>query len=478
MATTSYAPPATLDRAQRNGLIAAIIGLALTAASYVIVSPEQFFHSYLLGFFVFFGLCMGSLGLLLLQYLSGGVWGMIARRIFEAGTRVLPVAALLFVPIIFGMHQIYSWMDPAKVAANPIIKDKVDYLNQSFWLVRAAIFFTYWVVISLVINKYAANLDKEPGFKWARKIENFSGVALLFYFITITLAIVDWLMSLTPEWYSTIFGFIIIVGQAVLTMAFTIIVLVKLSRDEPMASIIKPKHLHESAIKIEGVGESHETAGAKEEALAPVGPMLAKADVAAGEANAKKLCAACHTFNEGGKAGVGPNLYNIVAHPRAAAAGFGYSNGLKAKAGDWGYEDLNAWLKKPAAYAAGTKMAFAGIAKDIPEVAVDDPDGDAELLVLGWGSTWGAIQAAARRVREGGGKVAHAHLVHLNPFPANLGEVLRRYPKVLVPEMNLGQLSRLVRAEYLVDAQSLTKVQGLPFRAAELEAKMLEMING
>jgi 2-oxoglutarate ferredoxin oxidoreductase subunit alpha len=120
----------------------------------------------------------------------------------------------------------------------------------------------------------------------------------------------------------------------------------------------------------------------------------------------------------------------------------------------------------------------AGIAKDIPEVAVDDPDGDAELLVLGWGSTWGAIQAAARRVREGGGKVAHAHLVHLNPFPANLGEVLRRYPKVLVPEMNLGQLSRLVRAEYLVDAQSLTKVQGLPFRAAELEAKMLEMING
>ena len=245
MATTSYAPPATLDRAQRTGLIAAIIGLALTAASYVIVSPEQFFHSYLLGFFVFFGLCMGSLGLLLLQYLSGGVWGMIARRIFEAGTRVLPVAALLFVPIIFGMHQIYSWMDPAKVAANPIIKDKVDYLNQSFWLVRAAIFFTYWVVISLVINKYAANLDKEPGFKWARKIENFSGVALLFYFITITLAIVDWLMSLTPEWYSTIFGFIIIVGQAVLTMAFTIIVLVKLSRDEPMASIIKPKHLHD-----------------------------------------------------------------------------------------------------------------------------------------------------------------------------------------------------------------------------------------
>jgi len=121
---------------------------------------------------------------------------------------------------------------------------------------------------------------------------------------------------------------------------------------------------------------------------------------------------------------------------------------------------------------------IAGIANDIPPLPVDDPSGEAELLVLGWGSTWGAIQAGARRLRADGVNVAHAHLMHLNPFPANLGEVLAKYPKVLIPEMNLGQLSRLVRAEYLVDAKSLTKVQGLPFRAAEIEAKMLEMING
>jgi 2-oxoglutarate ferredoxin oxidoreductase subunit alpha len=121
---------------------------------------------------------------------------------------------------------------------------------------------------------------------------------------------------------------------------------------------------------------------------------------------------------------------------------------------------------------------IAGIAADIPPVEVDDPTGDAELLVLGWGSTWGAIKAAARRVRTAGKPVATANLVHLNPFPANLGAVLGSYSKVLIPEMNLGQLSRLVRAEYLVDAQSLTKVQGLPFRAAEIETKILEMING
>jgi 2-oxoglutarate ferredoxin oxidoreductase subunit alpha len=117
----------------------------------------------------------------------------------------------------------------------------------------------------------------------------------------------------------------------------------------------------------------------------------------------------------------------------------------------------------------------ARIANDIPPLQVDDPDG-AELLVLGWGSTWGVVQQAVRQVRAGGKKVAHAHLVHLNPFPTNLGDVLRRYPKVLVPEMNLGQLARLVRAEYLVDARSLTKVQGLPFRAAEVQSAIEEMI--
>jgi 2-oxoglutarate ferredoxin oxidoreductase subunit alpha len=93
------------------------------------------------------------------------------------------------------------------------------------------------------------------------------------------------------------------------------------------------------------------------------------------------------------------------------------------------------------------------------------------------GSTWGSVKAAVRRIRAVD-KVASAYLIHLNPFPRNLGEVLARYPRVLVPEMNLGQLSRLVRAEFLVDAQSLNKVQGLPFRAAEIETKILEMIDG
>jgi 2-oxoglutarate ferredoxin oxidoreductase subunit alpha len=120
---------------------------------------------------------------------------------------------------------------------------------------------------------------------------------------------------------------------------------------------------------------------------------------------------------------------------------------------------------------------IAGIATDIPPTEVDDPSGEARLLVLGWGSTWGQIKAALRRVRQRDKQVAHAHLVHLNPFPTNLGEVLARYEQVLVPEMNLGQLARLVRAEYLVDARGLTQVRGIPFKAAEIEARILEMID-
>ncbi|MBA2359953.1 MAG: 2-oxoacid:acceptor oxidoreductase subunit alpha [Actinobacteria bacterium] len=117
----------------------------------------------------------------------------------------------------------------------------------------------------------------------------------------------------------------------------------------------------------------------------------------------------------------------------------------------------------------------AGIAADIPELAVDE-QGDEELLVLSWGGTYGPVQAGVRRVRNDGGKVAHAHLGYLNPFPRNTGDVLRRFEKILVPEMNLGQLSKLVRAEFLVDAVGYNRVRGLPFRSSELAEAMKGML--
>ncbi|MGH3559835.1 MAG: 2-oxoacid:acceptor oxidoreductase subunit alpha, partial [Mycobacterium sp.] len=114
----------------------------------------------------------------------------------------------------------------------------------------------------------------------------------------------------------------------------------------------------------------------------------------------------------------------------------------------------------------------------IPDLEVDDPTGDAELLLIGWGSTYGPIGEACRRARRKGIKVAHAHLRHLNPFPANLGDVLRRYPKLVAPEMNMGQLALLLRGKYLVDIQSVTKVQGVSFLTDEVGRVIRAALGG
>jgi 2-oxoglutarate ferredoxin oxidoreductase subunit alpha len=121
---------------------------------------------------------------------------------------------------------------------------------------------------------------------------------------------------------------------------------------------------------------------------------------------------------------------------------------------------------------------IAGIAADIPPVEVNDETGDAQVLLVSWGSTYAAVAAGVKRIRARGMKAAHVHLRHLNPLPSNLGEVLSRYTQILVPEINLGQLSRILRAEYLVDAQTMSKMQGVPFRVGEIEAAITALLGG
>ncbi|HEY0183284.1 MAG TPA: cytochrome c family protein [Rhodopila sp.] len=130
-------------------------------------------------------------------------------------------------------------------------------------------------------------------------------------------------------------------------------------------NLVTEQRPEKPAIAIQGAPAAEATSGApKPEPLPAIAPLLAKADVATGEATVKKLCTSCHTFNEGGKAGVGPNLYNVVGGPHAHMEGFNYSAGLKAKTGPWTFDELNEWLHQPSAYVPGTRMAFAGIKND------------------------------------------------------------------------------------------------------------------
>ncbi|TML01321.1 MAG: 2-oxoacid:acceptor oxidoreductase subunit alpha [Actinobacteria bacterium] len=156
------------------------------------------------------------------------------------------------------------------------------------------------------------------------------------------------------------------------------------------------------------------------------------------------------------------------------------TEGLKHRVGGLEKEDVTGNISYEAAnHERMTHLRAAKVAKiaeDIPPLVVDDPDGDASLLVLGWGSTYGAIAAAVRRVRAQGKAVASAHLMHLSPLPKNTEDVLRKYPKVLIPEMNMGQLWRILRAEFLVEAELFSKVQGQPIHAAEVEAEILRRL--
>jgi 2-oxoglutarate/2-oxoacid ferredoxin oxidoreductase subunit alpha len=153
--------------------------------------------------------------------------------------------------------------------------------------------------------------------------------------------------------------------------------------------------------------------------------------------------------------------------------------GLRHRIGGLEKEDVSGNISyDPLNHERMTDLRAAKVAGiDVPDVEVDDHSGEAGLLVLGWGSTYGPIGGAARRVRKRGGNVALAHLHHLNPLPANVAEVLRSYPRVLVPETNMGQLVKMLRAEFLVDCESMTKVQGLPFSTEELEEAMEERVR-
>src|SRR2546429_1270885 len=150
-----YTPPAELSRVSKRALIVGVVLTVLLAIGAVIDRP-QFFHAYLVGFIFWIGITIGSLALLLLQHLTGGTWGLVIRRVLEASTRTLPLMLILFIPIIFGLKQIYPWTN----AAFPALQQKAHYLNPSFFTIRAAIYFAFWSLLALLANWLSLEQDR------------------------------------------------------------------------------------------------------------------------------------------------------------------------------------------------------------------------------------------------------------------------------------------------------------------------------
>jgi hypothetical protein len=179
--------------------------------------------------------------------LSGGAWGVVIRRPIGAATRILPILTILFLPIVLGMHDLYEWTHLDVVENDPILKGKQVYLNTPFFLVRAAIYFAGWNLIAFLLNKWSLEQDRTGDPRLSRRMQKLSGGGLLIYGLFTTFAAFDWMMSLAPHWFSTIYGVLIIGGQALSAMAFMIVILAWLSRRPPLSDIVVPAHFHDLA---------------------------------------------------------------------------------------------------------------------------------------------------------------------------------------------------------------------------------------
>ncbi|AXA35139.1 MAG: hypothetical protein D6691_06595 [Candidatus Hydrogenedentota bacterium] len=223
--------------------IAAFVALGIGATSDH--GRHQFYHSYLVAFIYWFHFGLGALAFLMIQYLTGGAWGLMGRRVFEAASRTLPLLVVLFLPIVVGMHSLYEWSHAEVVAKDPVLQQKVAYLNPKGFLIRTAIYFALWVLVGFLLARWSAKQDRalEPG-AMSQRCATLSGPGLVIYGLSATFASVDWLMSLEPHWYSTIYGALFVVGELCGALAFTIVVLVWLGKG-PLSSVLGKRHYHD-----------------------------------------------------------------------------------------------------------------------------------------------------------------------------------------------------------------------------------------
>jgi hypothetical protein len=239
-------PTAEIGQLRSRSLMFGGAGLVLAAIGFA-VARETFLQSYLIAYVFWMGITLGSLGVLMISHLSGGAWGLVARRVWEASAKNVPLMAVLFLPIALNLETLYVWARP-EAADDHLIHLKHAYLNAGFFYGRAAAFFVIWGALVFFLTKWSREQDEAPAVPTGpadRRFRVLSGPGLCLFVLTVTFMSVDWVMSLDPHWYSTIFGILTLGGQGLSTLAFTILVLASLVKFQPMASVADADKFHD-----------------------------------------------------------------------------------------------------------------------------------------------------------------------------------------------------------------------------------------
>lgn len=239
-------PP--IDRAQRAALAFGVIGLIVAVILGFLHSRAQdtfgwqeFFQSYIFAYVYCVAFPLGCLAILMVHHLTGGWWGYPIRRILEAGSRTIWFMGILFIPILFGMSRIYSWARPADVAADALLEYKSPYLNPAFFTVRTVIYFAIWITLAYFLNKWSVEQDRTADPRLKFRMAALAGPGLVLWALTASGAAIDWVMSLEPHWFSTIYGMLFMVVNLLAAMAFSIVILRVLSEHEPLKDCVEPK---------------------------------------------------------------------------------------------------------------------------------------------------------------------------------------------------------------------------------------------
>jgi hypothetical protein len=228
-----------IAKAGKGSLIVGIVAAALCALG-AYFDRQQFFRSYLFAYVFWVGIPVGCLGVVMIQHLVGGTWGFIIQRLLESAIRTLPVIALLFLPLFLGMTSIYSWARPDGVTQGAILPRQSLYLNVPAFAVRAVLYFAIWITLGTLLTKWSEEQDRRADPLLTERLKTLSGPGLVLYGLTVTFSSIDWVMSLEPRWFSTIYGMIFMVSEGLVALAFVIATSYFLWNRKPLAQVARP----------------------------------------------------------------------------------------------------------------------------------------------------------------------------------------------------------------------------------------------